>query len=573
LLQPAGGKSRSPDIPRARRCVLEEAIVTQTIRRALLYFGLVLTVAAGIVNVANAQAPANVAPDPPNTADALKAIDQLTEQNRQLEKQNQQLMGQIAILRRTLAAQHPPAPQPAEPAVGPSAPGPSTVTAQSTSLESSSSTESLSQAHGAAGPSRSGEEPKAAATVSIAQEEKPEENKKWGTYTPTLGFKVVNTEHGDLSISIYTYTRYLNQRLLDATYTNAFGTTSTIQQRQDFQIQKLQFKFLGWMMSPKFRYFLYAWTSNPTQGQGAQVVLAGNLGYTFNKHFTFSAGIRSLPGTRSVEGNFPFWLGVDTRLIADEFFRPSYTSGIWATGDITDKLRYQAMLGNNLSTLGVSATQLDNNFSTFVSALIWEPLGEFGLGFGDFEHHEKPAARLGAHFTRSHETAEEQPNTQSFENTQIRLADGTIIFTPNLFGPGITVDAVNTRMADFDAGLKYHGVSLDGEYFMRWLNNFTGTGAAAALPSLFDQGFQMQASAMLIPKSLQFYAGGSTIFGKFGNPYDTRVGLNWFPWKNKVVRVNNEFLYLYNSPVGYTSVPFVVGGKGLVFHSNLEMAF
>jgi hypothetical protein len=37
--------------------------------------------------------------------------------------------------------------------------------------------------------------------------------------------------------------------------------------------------------------------------------------------------------------------------------------------------------------------------------------------------------------------------------------------------------------------------------------------------------------------------------------------------------VNNEFLYLYNSPVGYTSVPFVVGGKGLVFHSNLEMAF
>ena len=383
---------------------------------------------------------------------------------------------------------------------------------------------------------------------------------------------MANTEHGDLSVSIYTYTRYLNQRLLDATYTNAFGTTTTIQQRQDFQIQKLQFKFLGWMISPKLRYFLYAWTSNPTQGQGAQVVLAGNLGYTFNKHFTFAAGIRSLPGTRSVEGNFPFWLGVDTRLIADEFFRPSYTSGIWATGDITDKLRYQVMLGNNLSTLGVSATQLDNNFSTLVSALIWEPLGEFGQGFGDFEGHEKLAVRLAGHFTRSHETAEEQPNTQAFENTQIRLADGTIIFTPNLFGPGITVNAVNTKMADFDGGLKYHGLSLDGEYFMRWLNNFTGTGTAG-LPSLFDHGFQMQASAMVIPKSLQLYAGGSTVFGKFGNPYDTRVGLNWYPWKNKVVRVNNEFLYLYKSPVGYTSVPFAVGGKGPVFHSNLEMAF
>ena len=66
-------------------------------------------------------------------------------------------------------------------------------------------------------------------------------------------------------------------------------------------------------------------------GLGAQVVFAGNLSYTFNDYFTLSAGIMSLPGTRSVEGNFPFWLGVDTRLIADEFFRPSYTSGVWAS--------------------------------------------------------------------------------------------------------------------------------------------------------------------------------------------------------------------------------------------------
>ena len=111
-------------------------------------------------------------------------------------------------------------------------------------------------------------------------------------------------------------------------------------------------------MSQKFRYFLYAWTSNASQGLGAQVVLAGNLNYTFNKHFNVAGGIASLPGTRSVEGNFPFWLGVDTRLIADEFFRPSYTSGIWARGEIVNHLKYQIMLGNNLSTLGVSAARI-----------------------------------------------------------------------------------------------------------------------------------------------------------------------------------------------------------------------
>jgi hypothetical protein len=487
----------------------------------------------------------------------LQQNQKLEDQARQVEEQNLKLRDEIREIREKLASRPEGVQKPAQASVVEQTSGSPVATTQQAAV---------------VGPAQPGDGSKEATGISVAQEEKPEENKKWGTYTPNLGFKVANTEYGDMSISIYTYARYLNQRLLDASYTNAFGVTTAIQQRQDFQLQKVQIKFLGWVLSPKFRYFLYTWTSNPTQGQGAQVVVAGNLGYTFSKHFTFSVGITSLPGTRSVEGNFPFWLGVDTRLIADEFFRPSYTSGIWAKGAITDKLRYQAMLGNNLSTLGVSALQLDNNFSTFSGALIWEPRGDFGQGFGDFESHEKLAMRVAGHFTRSHETAEEQPNTQSFENTQIRLADGTIIFTPNLFGPGITVNAVNTRMADFDGGVKYHGLSLDGEFFMRWLNNFSGPGTAG-LPSLFDKGFQMQASAMVIPKTLQLYAGGSTIFGKFGNPYDTRIGVNWFPWKNKVIRVNNEFLYLYNSPVGYTSVPFVVGGKGLVFHSNLEMAF
>lgn len=78
---------------------------------------------------------------------------------------------------------------------------------------------------------------------------------------------------------------------------------------------------------------------------------------------------------------------------------------------------------------------------------------------------------------------------------------------------------------------------------------------------------------MLVTKTLQFYAGGSTVFSKSGNSYDTRLGRNWFPLKSKVIRVNSEFLYLYKFPVGYTSVPFVVGGTGPVFHSTLEMAF
>ena len=511
----------------------------------------ILLCGVGCTCLANGQAAPQeerAASAPGDSSQALHAIDQLVEQNHRLEQQNRALMDQIDSLRRTLAK---------EPEKAPEA-----VQDKAVQDKGPAKTDSTT-----AGTQQGGD---TSASSTFAAQEEPY---KWGRYTPNFGYKVADTNEGDISISLYSYARYLNQLGLDPTYTDAFGNVKTVQQRQDFQLNKVQIKFLGWMLDPKFRYFLYAWTSNASQGQGAQVVLAGNLNYSFNKFVSIGAGIRSLPGTRSVEGNFPFWLGVDTRLIADEFFRPSYTSGVWAWGQITKRLDYITMIGNNLSTLGVSAAQLNNGFNTFSSSLVWKPTtGEFGPGFGDFEDHQKLATRLAAHFTRSDEDKQEQPNSDQFENTQIRLEDGTVIFTPNIFGQGIAVTNVTYKMTSFDGGLKYHGFSLEGEYFLRWLNHFEGPGTAG-LASIFSHGYQIQASAMVLPKTLQFYLGQSTIHGKYGNPWDFRAGLNYFPFHNKVLRWNNEFLYLYHSPVGYTAVPFAVGGSGPVFTTNLELAF
>jgi hypothetical protein len=503
--------------------------VNKTALTKFLRAGLILLAAVHTASFASAQQ---------SNADVLKTIDQLIEQNRQLEKQNQQLMEQVNALRQSLTAQ--PAAQPA----------PATPPAQ------------------AAPPARPPEQ--ALAPVSPPADPNPDEA-GFGEYTPNQGFKVADTRYGDLSISLYSYARYLNQRGLNPTYTDAFGNTKNVQQRQDLQLTKVQFKFLGWIMTPKLRYFLYAWTSNASQGQPAQVVLAGNVGYTFNKHFTLSAGINALPGTRSTEGNFPYWLSVDSRMITDEFFRGSYTSGVFARGQITNNLRYQVMLGNNLSTLGVSAAQLDKHFNTFASALVWDNKN-YGIGFGDFEHHEKAAFRVAGHFSNSTEDRQSQPNSESIENTQLRLSDGSIIFTPELFGKGISITQANYKMTSFDTGIKYHGLSVEGGYYARWLGKFKGSNTGA-LPSFFDHGGELQTSLMVIPKTLQLYGGASIIFGQYGTPWDSRGGLNWFPWKNKVVRWNNEGLYLHKSPVGYTSVPFAVGGKGFVFHSTFELAF
>jgi hypothetical protein len=394
-------------------------------------------------------------------------------------------------------------------------------------------------------------------------------------HVPNVGFLLYTGEKGEIYFRLFSYARYLNQRNLDATYVDFFGNTHTVKQRQDVQLQKFFAPFSGWFITPKFRYYLYVWSANTSQGDPAQVVGAGNLSYTFNRFVSVGAGITSLPSTRSTEGQFPYWLGVDDRLIADEFFRGSYTSGFWLKGEMHTKVKYMAMFANNLSTLGVSAAQLDNKFNTQSYSVQWLPsTGEFGLygTFGDYDYHEKLATRLGVHYSHSVEDSQSQPGTEAIENSQIRLTDGSVIFTPNLFGPGIVVNQVNYRMMSIDGGIKYHGMSVEAEYYRRWLNDFVGTNTSG-IADISDNGYQVQGSVMAIPKVLQLYVGGSQIFGDYGDASEVRFGENWYFMKQRGLRLNAEFMHANKSPVGYTAYPYPVGGNGNVIHVNLEMNF
>ena len=407
------------------------------------------------------------------------------------------------------------------------------------------------------------------------EEQTPEEKKKTLGYIPNVGFRLVEGTKGEVYFRLYTYARYLNQKGLDETYTDHFGTTQAVQIREDFQLSKVFIPFAGWFLTPKFRYYLYLWSSNTSQGDPAQVVAAGNLSYTFDRFVTLGAGITSLPTVRSTEGPWPYWLGVDNRLIADEFFRGSYTSGIWVKGEILTGLKYMAMVGNNLSALGVSASQLDAGLNTQSFMLQWLPTtGEFGLNgtFGDYDDHQQVATRLGAHYTHSREDKQTQPGTNSIENSQIRLTDGSNVFTQNLFGGGITVQRVTYELVSVDAGIKYRGFSLEAEYYWRHLGNFTGQNTGG-IADIDDHGFQVQTSAMVLPKTLQVYLSGSEILGNYGNGSDVRAGANWYVFRERGVRLNVEWIHLNKCPVGYTAVPYVVGGNGDVFHANLEMNF
>lgn len=392
------------------------------------------------------------------------------------------------------------------------------------------------------------------------------------------GVELAQTELGEVYFSLYTYVRYLNQKALEDDYTDSFGRTRELDLRNDIQLQKVKMDFRGWFYDRDLTYNLYVWTANTTMGQGAQVVVAGNLTYVFDPAFALGAGINPLPATRSLEGSWPRFHKVDSRTMADEFFRGSYTTGAWIRGTLADGLDYKVMLGNNLSQLGVDSVQLDNTLDTVTGSLAWYPTtGEYGPwgGMGDLERHERAATRLGVHFTHSTEERQSQPSTEDPENTQIRLSDGTGLFEIDAFAPGTQVREARYQMFCADGGLKYQGFSVEAEYYVRWITDLE-TAGLEPFESMRDHGFQVQTSYMITP-TVQVYLSPSKIYGEFGDPWDVSLGGNWYPVTRpgfeRQVRVNAEAIYLRDCPTGNSSVPFIVGADGLVFALTAEFFF
>jgi hypothetical protein len=396
-----------------------------------------------------------------------------------------------------------------------------------------------------------------------------------GRHRPGSGFDIIKSKLGSLNWALLLTERYLNQTAIsNEPYVDAFGRSFTLKERQELQVQKINMYFSGWFLDPKFRYLVFLWTQNAANGLGAQIVLGGNVQYVFSKYFSLGAGIGALPTNRSLYSNFPFWLRQDARPMADEFFRGSFSTGLFAIGELGKGFYYKTMLANNLSQLGVDAGQLNNNFGTW-STGIWWLSHDYGrlAPYGDFEDHEDNVAGMfSGSYTTSLETSQSQADVNSPENSQIRLSDGTSLFSVNAFGPGTQVLSAHYQMSAIGSGLKFKGFSLDGEYFSRWISSLVHTGVIPR-SNLFDNGFTTQASYMLVKRTLQFYTIYSYINGQYGKPHEEVFGFNFFPFHNRTFRINPEVMVEHRVPVGYLSYPTVIGATGPIYMLNFEVYF
>jgi hypothetical protein len=170
----------------------------------------------------------------------------------------------------------------------------------------------------------------------------------WGEFDPGEGFLVGRNDAGELAISGYALLRYMNQTPGTQTFTDHLGNERTVDGRNDIFPHRIIVYFKGWLGTPKLIYTVFFWTVNTTD----QDALFAVMGYQFHRKFSLYAGINGNPGTRSMQGSHPYWLGHD-RLMADEFFRPYFAYGTWASGEVRPGLWYNAMLGDNSSSLGI----------------------------------------------------------------------------------------------------------------------------------------------------------------------------------------------------------------------------
>ncbi len=404
----------------------------------------------------------------------------------------------------------------------------------------------------------------------VAETDTP--NQIWGVYDPGKGFSIGKGKGGEASISAYVLVRYLNQLPAEQMFTDHNGNEHAVDARQDIYSHRVLVWLTGWAGLPKLKYTIAWWTVNTTD----QDALFGNIGYQFSKGFNLYAGIFGNTGSRSMMGSHPYWLGND-RVMADEFFRPFFTQGLWANGQILPGLWYTAALGNTSSTLGVTAAQIDRKFTTGASVWWMPTTKEFGPrgGYGDWEFHEDLATRFGLSTTLSPEERYTPIGTNP-GNTALKLADSLNLFAEGSLAPGVTITNADYQILAVDAGLKYRGIFLQTEFYHRTLNGFQADGALP-VDEIVDTGFYVQAAFFPIRQKLELYAATSQIYGDkdagFGNSSEYLIGTNFYPAESRNYRLNIQVIDVNRSPVSSTFGYYTGGQDGTTISAAFSVFF
>lgn len=375
-----------------------------------------------------------------------------------------------------------------------------------------------------------------------------------------------------LRFNLNTQVRYLNTLDSEETFTDHLGVVRPVNTRHDITVNRTMFILGGYIFDKRLRYSSTVWTS----AGAASIIVAGTIGWQFNRGLTLTGGYTGVPGSRSLVNTFPFFTASD-RTMADNFFRPGFTQGFWANGEPVKGLNYLVFVGNGLNTLNISATKIDTNL-LYSGSVWWEPLGNYSEEgksrnmYDDYFSSPKTRIRLGAAFTHSREDRFSNLDQSSPENTSMHNSDGVLTFATDAFALGVTVQEATYELWALDAGVKWNGLAVNGQYFFRAIDDFLADGPMP-LDSTSDHGFEVSASYFVVPRKLMVYGRGSRVNGHFGDSWEYAVGTKWHFLPTERLWLSAEVMRVERAPYSGTFTPYTSGLTGWVPMVQAVLAF
>jgi hypothetical protein len=281
------------------------------------------------------------------------------------------------------------------------------------------------------------------------------------------------------------------------------------------QLKRARLVFSGHAFSQDFNYYLQI--DGRSSASDSLRILDYYMFYDLGHHawnlergtFGVMAGLYKMPFSRARQMSGRE-LEFSDRSMASIYFdiNRSLAWGLYGRADAFARpLHWEAAVFNGFVTGGAdtgSSGTLDNNYAVSGRVHCF-PMGDWGAdGMADLENHQTLATRcgLGMAFTTINRLG-------STEFNSLRVVDSGAQLS-SLLASGI--DQYDVAQYAANGSLKYRGISLNLEYYLRNVSGFRG----GALPDLFDHGFWLQAGYFVIPQKLELLARWSRVQGNSG---------------------------------------------------------
>ncbi len=345
-----------------------------------------------------------------------------------------------------------------------------------------------------------------------------------------------------------------------------------VENRNDFEIERGRLEFSGFMWDPKLQYYVNI--DADTDDQHRAVFHDFWVNYNFDESFNLYAGKAFVPGSRD-------WLAGSTRThladrsMANSFFRPDRSIGLWAEGELAEGVYYRAMLANGFNTQDLRASsaphEIDSNFA-YSATSYWDPFGDYGKGYADISGSSAPLVRIGHSFTYAPNEGQDGLAGTRAEESTFRLSDGSLLTAPGVLGAGATVQAFDVYLYSADIAFKYQGWSMNSELYFRWLQDLKAN-APISTNQLYDHGFYVDLGKMIVPKKMELVGRVSSVDGMFGDAWEYAGGTNYYINGDHSHKITLDAAVLDGSPISASSPNYEVGQDGVLVRLQYQVAF